>query len=393
MRPVPLRIALLLSTRYFEDFYGRELGIEHEEYVQGYRNDWSWDWCAMLRDEGIDASIYVPSLARKGAHRTPEGYEVRFLPLAQAYAPFLRFPVLERTPVGRYAGQAANAASFLRALRAGLAADSIDALCVQEYWTARFDLLAASLELPLLTVDQGLPDRREVKLLKRRTFPQAARVITQTETERSKVAAYGARAVTIPNAVDADYFTPGPPAGAPAAPTILCTARLHDTQKKISEVIRALPHLPGSWSLDLVGTGPDAGDLAALAADLGVSGRIRFHGFVGSKETLRELYRSCTVFALPSAYEGLPMSLLEAMACGAAVVGSDIPAITRVVEDGLSGVIATIGRPADLAAAVEKAAGRSEALGRHARSAVESRFSREAVGPVLAGCFREAVGA
>ena len=79
--------------------------------------------------------------------------------------PWLRYPLLRRGPVGRYVEQAVNASAFLRPLRLGLVADGIDVLCVQEYWTARFDVIVRSLDHPVLVVDQGLPDRREIKML------------------------------------------------------------------------------------------------------------------------------------------------------------------------------------------------------------------------------------
>ncbi len=385
-----LRVAVLLSTRFFEDFYGREVGITGADYLESYRNDWSWDWCALLHEQGIDARIYVASLDESGATRTADGFGVRFLSVGRSYWPWVRFPVLERSPLGRFVGQAANAAAFLRPLQAALADDRIDVLCVQEYWTARFDVLARALSVPIVAVDQGLPDRHEVKLLKRGSFARASRVIVQTAAEAVKVATRGGSAVQIPNAVDAELFSPAPARVSAVPPSVLCTGRLHDAQKRTSDLIKALVLLPPDWSLDVVGTGPDQQALQSLARQAGVVERVRFHGFVGSKQRLRDLYRTCGVFALPSAYEGLPMGLLEAMACGAAVVGSDIAAIASVVDPRVNGLLTPVGRPDRLAAALLEAFTRRDELGAGARAVVESRFSRAAVGPTLASCFREA---
>jgi glycosyltransferase involved in cell wall biosynthesis len=382
-----IRLALLLSTRFFEDFYGDSLGISAADYIDSYRNDWSWDWCSVLREQGVDARIYVPSIRESGSRRTPEGFELRFLPLGATYMPYVRFPVLERTPVGRFAGQAVNTGAFLEPLRSALVSDDIDVLCVQEYWTARFDLLTRRLAVPIIAVDQGLPDRREVKVLKRGSFARASRIIVQTEREAIKVRALGGDAVVIPNAVDTDLFSPAARPDRSEHPcTVLSVARLHDAQKRPSDLIRALGLMPDEWSLDLVGTGPDEKKLRRLTQELGLEGRVRFNGFVGSKTDLRDFYRSAGVFALPSAYEGLPMALLEAMACGAAVVGSRIPAIARVLEP--DGLLVEVGDVPALAASLREAASRRSELGGRARATIEERFSRHAIGPQLLECIR-----
>jgi glycosyltransferase involved in cell wall biosynthesis len=378
-----LRVALLLSTEYFEDFYGRGLGLERAEYLSSYRNDWSWDWCTMLRRAGVQCSIYVPTLGPAEHVMTADGFEVRFLPLSSFSRPWRRFPFLARSPVGRYAMQAANTRAFLPALRAGLAEDRIDVLCVQEYWTARFDILARRLATPVVAVDQGVPDRHELKLLKRRAFARSAGVVVQTNEERRKVAAYGGRVVRIPNAVDTDTFSPGPAAELAPSPTIVCVGRLHDAQKRLSDVVRALPRLPANWRLEIAGTGPDRPMLEVLAQELGVADQIRYLGFVSDPHELCRLYRRATVFALPSAWEGLPMVLLEAMSCGTPVVGSDIAAIAEVIEPAHTGLLVATGDHEELARALLQAREERETLGRAARERILATYDQAVVGPRL----------
>jgi glycosyltransferase involved in cell wall biosynthesis len=388
-----LRAALLLSTESFEAFYGHDLALTVDEYLSTYRNDWSWDWCRALRAHGQTPLIYVASLHQSGLHSTPEGVDVRFLPVGALDAPWRRWPVLRRSPPGRYVAQAANAAAFLPALREALATDQVDVLLVQEYWTARFDVLAARLSVPILAVDQGLPDRREIKLLKRRSLPRAARVLTQTMRERDKVAAYGAVAERLPNGVDTDHWSVAGSDAERTPHTVLIVARLLDVQKRISDLISAIGLLGGDWRLRILGNGPDEPLLREQADRLGVADQVAFLGFTLDKARIRDECRKCSVFALPSAYEGLPMALLEAMSCGAAVVGSTIPAIAEVVSDGHDGLLAPPRDPETLAARIREADARRDDLGRAARATIERGYSQRAMGERLIEVMQAAVAA
>jgi glycosyltransferase involved in cell wall biosynthesis len=385
-----LRVAILLSTDCFEDFYGTGLGLSREEYVAAYRNDWSWDWCRNLRRSGVSCAIFVPTIARGARVHTAEGVDVEFLALGRAWSPWRRAPVLARTPVGRYLSQGFNAAAFIRPLRRALAEHAVDVLCVQEYWTARFDLLASVIDVPVVAVDQGIPARREIKLGKRRAFERAAGVIVQTESEAGKVARYGGDPARIPNAVDASFYSPAPSRGTDRELRILTVGRLHDAHKRISFVIRALAQLEPEWTLQIAGRGPDQARLEALATSLGVRDRVSFLGFVAEPSELRELYRRACVFVLPSAWEGLPMVLLEAMSCGTAVVGSTIPAISEVIHDGIDGLLVSGTDVEQIAVSIRSAGAERDRLGAAARIAILGTYDQTVVGPQLASFLSEA---
>ncbi|MGH2870788.1 MAG: glycosyltransferase [Solirubrobacteraceae bacterium] len=377
-----MRVALLLSTDYFEDFYGQGFGLSPAEYVASYRNDWSWDWCRVLRAEGVQPSLYLPSLTERSRFETDERVGVRFLPLGAIVRPWTALPPLRRTPVGRYAAQLANTAGFLRPLRWALAEDQIDVLLIQEYWTARFDLLVRRLAVPVVGVDQGLPDRHELKVIKRGSFRAAAGVITQTEREADKVRRYRGAAIRIANAVDSDLFAPAQRSDGQETRRILAVGRIHDAQKRHSDLVRALARLPESWTLEIVGRGPDEDDLRRLATELGVGDRLGMPGFVSDKRELRDRYRAATVFAVPSAYEGLPMTLLEAMSCGTPAVGSDIAAIAEVL-DSRSGQLVAVGDVEGLANAFRHCLEHRNALSAGARETVLQQYSTHVVGPAL----------
>jgi glycosyltransferase involved in cell wall biosynthesis len=383
-----VRAAILLSTDSFEDFFTREFGLTPDEYTSSYRNDWAWDWCAMLQSEGVDPAIYIASLKHEGVQETHDGVLVRFLKLGGAYGPWKHLPVLKRSPPARYVSQVANAQAMLPALRRAIREDEVGVLLIQEYWTGRFDRLAGALDTPFIAVDQGLPAGRELKAFKRRSFPRARVAITQTEAQAELVRERGGCAERIPNGVDTDFFAPD--GTARAERTVAIVARLVDPQKRISDLLRSLALLPADWHLTIAGTGPDGAELEALAKRLGLFSRIEWLGFVGDKVEIRRLYSRSAVFALPSAWEGLPVALLEAMSCGAACVGSDIPAIAEVIEDGRTGYVVPVGEPDQLARAIESAGAAQNRLGAAAREAVQRRYSKGSSARRLAEVVRAA---
>jgi glycosyltransferase involved in cell wall biosynthesis len=385
------RVAILLSAESFERFFVAELGLSRHEYATAYRNDWAWDYCRMLREQGIDVTVYVATEASASLEEAPDA-RVRFLRLGNAYRPWLRVRSLVRTPIGRFVAGLVSAATLLKPLRQALATDRIDVLMIQEYWTSRYDLLAFRLGHSFVAVDQGMPDRREVKLLKRRTLPRAHAIITQTRAEADKVRRFGGPAALVANGVDTSFYVPGGAGVERAGATALIVARLNDQHKRVSDLLRALAILPAPWRLEVVGIGPDEERLRRLATELGVDDRATFLGFEPDKARIRERLQRCTVFVLPSAHEGLPVALLEAMACGTPVVGSNIPAIGDVVRQG-GGEVVPVGAVECLAAAMQSVAADRERLGHAARATVERAYSRDRVAAALAAVIAEAAGA
>lgn len=71
--------------------------------------------------------------------------------------------------------------------------------------------------------------------------------------------------------------------------------------------------------------------------------------WIGQQENIRELYSTCDLVLLPSKFEGFSNSFIEAMACEAIVMGSDIPSFTDVIKDGINGFIIDISQPEAIA--------------------------------------------
>jgi glycosyltransferase involved in cell wall biosynthesis len=200
---------------------------------------------------------------------------------------------------------------------------------------------------------------------------------------------YGAPVERLTNAVDSDFYAPD--AEVPRdGHVILTVARLVDGQKRISDLIEALARLPAEWRLEIAGSGPDEGMLRALAERLGVAGRIGWHGFVADPETLRDLYRRCAVYAQPSKFEAMTLTVLEAMACGAAPVVSRLPTFTDLIDDGVNGLIVDVGDPHAIARAIERADDRRDLIGFEARRTVVASYDKRKNMRRLAQIVREA---
>lgn len=127
--------------------------------------------------------------------------------------------------------------------------------------------------------------------------------------------------------------------------------------------------------LHLVGVCSLEREIRALAAQ--GSTEIRLLGRVPNEE-LAPLLRSHTVFALPSLHEGLPKVLIEAMAVGMICVGSRIPGIVDLIEDGVSGYLIDGFEPQAIARTLRAAFDEKDAArGTAARKVIERTFSLE----------------
>jgi glycosyltransferase involved in cell wall biosynthesis len=136
-----------------------------------------------------------------------------------------------------------------------------------------------------------------------------------------------------------------PGAARAARATALAPLRRQLTPRKGYDLaLRALPAIVArhpTASLLMV-SGINAADRAKaeqLAGELGVARHVHFLGRV-EDAALVNLFRACDVYLTPTRYEGLRLTLLEAMACGAPCVASDVPSVNEIVRDGDNGLLA-----------------------------------------------------
>lgn len=219
-------------------------------------------------------------------------------------------------------------------------------------------------------------------------FTQSDAIVAVAQSVALELGAYGLDPTTIPvlgNAVDPAQFTPGNDDA--TGDTILYVGRLSD-RKGLADLVHATAILAKNRAairLLLIGDGPMEVALRRLAADLQISDCVEFGGHINSNErdALVERYQRTAVYVQPSHYEGLPTSLLEAMACARPVVATAISGHLDAIIDGRNGLLVGPRHPEALAAAIERILHDPELglrLGREARQTVLARYSWASLG-------------
>jgi glycosyltransferase involved in cell wall biosynthesis len=183
----------------------------------------------------------------------------------------------------------------------------------------------------------GGPLARVYRLVERSLARVADHITVVSEGERREGAAVlGRRAarrlVLVENGIDTAAFPPqGQVAMRRPEPLLVCVGRLSE-QKGQDLLLRALAALPDpSVRLRLVGDGPLGGELRALAQRLGVAHRVEFAGHADPRPHLR----AADVVILSSRWEGMSLLLLEAMACGAAIISTDTDGCDALGDAGV----------------------------------------------------------
>lgn len=128
--------------------------------------------------------------------------------------------------------------------------------------------------------------------------------------------------------------------GKNAVPRIIMVARFN-SPKNHKDLLLALSVIKNEpWQLELVGDGELLAETKALASELGLANRVEFPG--NCNDVPARLARS-DIFVLVSNWEGLPLSILEAMRAGLPVVASDVGGVSEAVMAGETGFLAVRG--------------------------------------------------
>jgi len=297
----------------------------------------------------------------------------------------------------------AIAAGWLKAMRV---AQKRRATMMHGHWVVPGGAIAAAARpsLPLVVSLHGsdvfVAERTApARIVAGRVFSRAGVVTACSQDLADRAVALGAapdRLEIVPYGVDIARFRPAPGIRAemrstigvpPDAPLIVTAGRLV-SKKGFEYLIDALPIIapPLTPHLVVAGGGDLDGALRARASEGGARDRIHFVGNLSQDEVGR-WFAAADIVAVPSIrddsgnVDGLPNTLLEALASAAAVVATGAGGIRSVVEDGRTAAIVPERDAPALAAAMAallRDPGRRAAMGSAGRAAVEARFGWDA---------------
>jgi mannosyltransferase len=211
-------------------------------------------------------------------------------------------------------------------------------------------------------------------------------------------------ATVIPHGVDTDTYAPPADraaafaqAGLPGRYAIGCFGRVRAQKGSdvfVEAMCRLLPRYPDFTAVLVGAVTPEqsgfANELKKRIEAAGLQARIVIAGELPIEEVQR-WYQRLTIYAFTSRNEGFGLTLIEAMAVGAALVASRAGAAELVVEDGVSGVLTPSGDADALVAALEplmRDPASAAAMGARGRARVLERFSLDAEANRIAEVYR-----
>lgn len=225
---------------------------------------------------------------------------------------------------------------------------------------------------------QDSPEVQRARALEERLFTGADQVVVTTPAMRQTIVnRYGLsedKVTVIPNYVDTDLFRPNP--DVPPKPGRICFIGRLEEQKNLFALLEAVKGL--DVELVLVGNGGLREGLEAKARAEHIPAQ-----FLGALPhgALAEVLNGAQVFILPSLYEGHPKTLIEAMACGLPVIGTDVPGIRDLIVHRETGFLCGTS-PAEIRQAIQEVLGDKalqERMGRKAREFVVEHFALDRI--------------
>jgi glycosyltransferase involved in cell wall biosynthesis len=202
-------------------------------------------------------------------------------------------------------------------------------------------------------------------------------------------ASHGVQSHVVPNLLDVAAFSV-PPRRCGHPPQLAVTRnleRVYDIPTALRAFERIRDHVPGAL-LTVAGSGPEEAALRALASSLALDGAVAFTGSLTSGEVATLLAR-VDVMLNPSIADNLPVSILEAMASGVAVVSTRVGGVPYLLRDGESALLVDAGDFAGMADAALRLLGDGALRQRIAQKAREDvqQYSAPRVRVALAAAY------
>ena len=201
----------------------------------------------------------------------------------------------------------------------------------------------------------------------------------------------------IPNAIDLSEFTPALHRETDGLVRLLYVGRFN-AFKNVETLVEAAGKLNqmdvGDFELELVGEGERRPVLERMVSDLGLTRRVHFTGWV-ARDYIADRYRRADIFVTATTWEGMPNTVLEAMACGLPIVGTQASGLHELVRDGVNGYLAPLKDADALAEALAHLIGNGyerRRMGRQSRKLVEREFAWEYIAAQDVEVYKQVVG-
>jgi len=309
---------------------------------------------------------------------------------------------VERLPIGR---KRPGGVAALRRLLATRPFDVVNTHSSTDSWLAALACASLGRRAPPIVRTRHISAPVPRNAATRWLYDRATRrIVTTGERLRTQVIAETgvdpARVVSIPTGIDLERYSPGDAAAARAAVGlprevplvgIVATLRSWKGHRYLLEALAGMTR--ADVHLAIVGDGPQRAALEARSRELGLESRVTF---AGNREDVTPWLRAFDLFCLPSyANEGVPQALMQAMACGLAVVSTPVGSIDEIVTDGETGVLVPPEDSTRLAGAIGRLLADEparRALGARAAARAQERFGEALMVDRMLAVFGEAAG-
>jgi glycosyltransferase involved in cell wall biosynthesis len=227
-------------------------------------------------------------------------------------------------------------------------------------WIGR--LAGKKLEIPILFTAHGWAFTEGKSMIKRGMFLAAEkmvgsiadRIITVSDFDKKLALKYkitgNEKLVTIHNGVH-DINEGFIATINKQKPKIIMVARF-DHQKNQAALLQGLAQIKElEWTLEFIGEGPLESNVKKITRDLGLIGRVNFLGY---RDDVEERLTKAEIFCLITNWEGLPISIIEAIRASLPVVATDVSGVNEIIKDKKNGFLIRDNEPEKIANKIKK---------------------------------------